>query len=310
MDSNVHTETQTRPHSRKDRKFRPLPVPSVTLGGLFGERQDAICATTAQTLLDRCVEAGMLTAIDVSLPSPGVVLPIQPWDGSTQMFWDSDLGKSIETVAYSLFRSPNPALEARVDQIADLYERLQDEDGYLNAWFQRVQPGRRWTNLRDFHELYCAGHLIEGAVAYYQATGKRKLLDVMARFADYMITVFGHGEGQIPGYDGHEEIELALVKLARATGEQKYLDLSKYFIDERGTEPHFFIEEAKRDGREAKKFVFHSFEYNQSHQPVRAQTRVVGPARRGQLHEYGLGDHRPANKPATQTGARAKLAVD
>ncbi|KQS64142.1 hypothetical protein ASG39_13310 [Rhizobium sp. Leaf371] len=290
MDSKAHAENQNQKQSRKDRKFRPLPVPSVTLGGLFGERQDAICAKTAKTLLDRCVEAGMLKAIDVSLPSPGVVLPIQPWDGSTQMFWDSDLGKSIETVAYSLFRSPNPELEARVDQIADLYEKLQDEDGYLNAWFQRVQPGRRWTNLRDFHELYCAGHLIEGAVAYFQATGKRKLLDVMARFADYMITVFGHGEGQIPGYDGHEEIELALVRLARVTGEQKYLDLSKYFIDERGTEPHFFLEEARRDGREGRKFVFHSFEYNQSHQPVREQTRVVGHAVRAMYLYSGMAD--------------------
>lgn len=284
MDSTVPTKTRT------NRQFRPLPVPSVSLQGLFGERQDAICATTAETLLDRCVEAGMLAAIDVSVPSPGVVLPIQPWDGSTQMFWDSDFGKSIETVAYSLYRTPNPALEARVDAIVDLYEKLQDEDGYVNAWFQRVQPGRRWTNLRDFHELYCAGHLIEGAVAYFQATGKRKLLDIMARFADYMITVFGHGEGQIPGYDGHEEIELALVRLARATGEQKYLDLSKYFVDERGREPHFFLDEARRDGRANKKFVFHTFEYNQAHQPVREQTKVVGHAVRAMYLYSGMAD--------------------
>jgi len=145
-------------------------VPSVVLGGLFGARQDAVCNATAETLLDRCVDAGMVKAIDVSQPSPGIVLPLQPWGGSTQMFWDSDLGKSIETVAFSLYRKPNPALEARVDKIIDLYEQMQDADGYLNAWFQRVQPGRRWTNLRDFHELYCAGHLMEGAVAYYQAT--------------------------------------------------------------------------------------------------------------------------------------------
>ncbi|MGV1901582.1 glycoside hydrolase family 127 protein [Agrobacterium sp. 22-3674b3] len=308
MDNNV--QTQNHKQIRKDRKFRPLPVPSVTLGGLFGERQDAICATTAKTLLDRCVEAGMLGAIDVKQPSPGVVLPIQPWDGSTQMFWDSDFGKSIETVAYSLFRSPNPELEARVDQIADLYETLQDEDGYVNAWFQRVQPGRRWTNLRDFHELYCAGHLIEGAVAYYQATGKRKLLDVMARFADYMIKVFGHGEGQLPGYDGHEEIELALVRLARATGEQKYLDLSKYFIDERGREPHFFIEEAKRDGRGAKKFVFHSFEYNQSHQPVREQTKVVGHAVRAMYLYSGMADIATEYSDDSLTGALETLWSD
>lgn len=275
---------------KNNRQFRPLPVPNVELAGLFGARQDAICNSTAATLLDRCVEAGMLQAIDVSQPSPGIVIPLQTWSGSTQMFWDSDLGKSIETIAYSLYRRPNPELEARADAIIDMYENLQEKDGYLNAWFQRVQPGRRWTNLRDHHELYCAGHLIEAAVAYYQATGKRKLLDIMSRFADYMITVFGHGEGQLRGYCGHEEVELALVKLARVTGEKKYLDLAKYFIDERGQEPHFFTEEALRDGRDPKKFVQKTYEYSQSHLPVREQTKVVGHAVRAMYLYSGMAD--------------------
>ena len=275
---------------KRDRQFRPLPVPSVELQGLFGDRQDAICDSTAETLLDRCIEAGMLQAIDVTQPSPGVVIPIGPWGGTTQMFWDSDLGKSIETVAYSLYRRPNPQLEARVDEIIDMYGKLQDKDGYLNAWFQRVQPGRRWTNLRDHHELYCAGHLIEGAVAYYQATGKKKLLDIMCRYADYLITVFGHGPGQMPGYCGHEEVELALVKLARVTGEKKYLDLSKFFIDERGTEPHFFTEEAIRDGRSAEDFHQKTYEYGQAHVPVREQKKVVGHAVRAMYLYAGMAD--------------------
>ena len=275
---------------KRDRQFRPLPVPSVELSGLFGDRQDAICDSTAETLLDRCVEAGMVRAIDTSQPSPGIVIPLQPWAGSTQMFWDSDLGKSIETVAYSLYRKPNAKLEARVDDIIDMYERMQDDDGYLNGWFQRVQPGRRWTNLRDHHELYCAGHLIEGAVAYYQATGKRKLLDVMCRYADYMIKVFGRGDGQLRGYCGHEELELALVKLARVTGEKKYLDLAKYFIDERGAEPNYFTEEAIRDGRDPAKFIQKTYEYNQAHQPVREQKKVVGHAVRAMYLYSGMAD--------------------
>ncbi|KAA1184528.1 glycoside hydrolase family 127 protein [Rhizobium tropici] len=275
---------------RENRQFRPLPVPNVELAGLFGARQDAICNSTAATLLDRCVEAGMIQAIDVSQPSPGIVIPLQTWSGSTQMFWDSDLGKSIETIAYSLYRRPNAELEAHADAIIDMYEKLQQEDGYLNAWFQRVQPGRRWTNLRDHHELYCAGHLIEAAVAYCQATGKRKLLDIMSRFADYMITVFGHGEGQLRGYCGHEEVELALVKLSRVTGEKKYLDLAKYFIDERGQEPHFFTEEALRDGRDPKNFVQKTYEYSQSHLPVRKQTKVVGHAVRAMYLYSGMAD--------------------
>lgn len=295
---------------RHDRQFRPLPVPSVEVHGLFGDRQDAICESTAEVLLDRCVEAGMLRAIDVDQPSPGIVIPLQAWSGSTQMFWDSDLGKSIETIAYSLYRKPNPRLEARVDAIVDMYEKLQDKDGYLNAWFQRVQPGRRWTNLRDHHELYCAGHLIEGAVAYYQATGKRKLLDVMCRFADYMIEVFGHGEGRLPGYCGHEEIELALVKLARVTGEKKYLDLAKFFIDERGREPHFFTEEAIRDGRDPKQFIQKTYEYNQAHLPVREQKKVVGHAVRAMYLYSGMADIATEYNDDTLTSALETLWDD
>jgi DUF1680 family protein len=275
---------------KRDRQFRPLPVPNVDIHGLFGDRQDAICDTTAETLLDRCVEAGMLSAIDTSKPSPGIVIPIQAWGGTTQMFWDSDLGKSIETVAYSLYRRKNSKLEARVDEIIDMYEQMQDEDGYLNAWFQRVQPDRRWTNLRDHHELYCAGHLIEGAVAYFQATGKRKLLDIICRYCDYLIKTFGRGEGQLRGYCGHEEIELALVKLARVTGQKKYLDLCKFFIDERGTEPHFFTEEAIRDGRSAADFHQRTYEYGQAHLPVREQKKVVGHAVRAMYLYSGMAD--------------------
>ncbi len=295
---------------KRDRQFRPLPVPSVELHGLFGDRQDAICDSTAETLLDRCVEAGMLQAIDVKQPSPGVVIPIGPWGGTTQMFWDSDLGKSIETVAYSLYRRPNAKLEARVDEIIDMYEKLQDKDGYLNAWFQRVQPGRRWTNLRDHHELYCAGHLIEGAVAYYQATGKKKLLDIMCRYADYLINVFGHGPGQMPGYCGHEEVELALVKLARVTGEKKYLDLSKFFIDERGTEPHFFTEEAARDGRSAADFHQKTYEYGQAHVPVREQKKVVGHAVRAMYLYAGMADIATEYNDDTLTAALETLWDD
>ncbi|PDT26223.1 hypothetical protein CO660_29235 [Rhizobium sp. L9] len=296
--------------SSNDRQFRPVAVPDVELGGFWGKWQEAVCNSTAETLLDRCVEAGMLKAIDVNQPSPGVVIPIQPWGGTTQMFWDSDLGKSIETIAYSLYRRPNPKLEARADEIIDMYERMQDKDGYLNAWFQRVEPSRRWTNLRDHHELYCAGHLMEAAVAYYQATGKRKLLDIMCRYADYMIKVFGHGEGQIPGYCGHEEIELALVKLARVTGEKKYLDLSKYFIDERGTEPHFFTAEAARDGRSAADFHQKTYEYGQAHLPVREQTKVVGHAVRAMYLYSGMADIATEYKDDSLTAALETLWDD
>lgn len=271
-------------------QFRPLPVPSVKVSGFWGDWQDAVCNETAGILLDRCEKARMFEQINPDAPNPGIILPPVNWMGTQQMFWDSDVAKCIETIAYSLYRQPNPALEARVDAIVDMYERLQEPDGYLGSFFIRIWPDKRWTNLRDFHELYCAGHLIEAAVAYFQATGKRKFLDVMCRYADLIAKTFGTGPGQMRGYCGHQEIELALVRLARVTGEQKYMDLAKYFIDERGQEPNYFLEEAAK-GRWSPDVVHGGgLTYNQSHLPVREQKKVVGHAVRALYMYSGMAD--------------------
>ncbi|KAA3450555.1 hypothetical protein C7I87_11175 [Mesorhizobium sp. SARCC-RB16n] len=283
--------------------FRPLPVPQVNVRGFWGDRAEAVATRTADILYDRCVEARMLEQIDPDRPSPGVVIPFHSpspdeaaspgFTGSTvttQMFWDSDLGKTIETAAYSLYRRKNPELEKKIDAVIDMYGRLQQEDGYLSSWYQRIQPGKRWTNLRDCHELYCAGHLIEGAVAYYQATGKRKLLDIMCRYADHIASVLGPEPGKKKGYCGHEEIELALVKLARVTGEHKYMELAKYFIDQRGQQPHYFDEEARARGADPKAYHFKTYEYSQSHIPARQQDKVVGHAVRAMYLYSGMAD--------------------
>jgi DUF1680 family protein len=276
--------------------FRPPAAPQIDLRGFWGARADAVAARTADILYDRCVEAGMLDQIDPDRPVPTQRIPFHVRDGftaatvTTQMFWDSDLGKTIETAAYTLYRRRNPALEARIDAVIDMYGKLQQPDGYLSSWYQRMQPGQRWTNLRDCHELYCAGHLIEGAVAYFQATGKRKLLDIMCRYADHIATMFGPEPGKRKGYCGHEEIELALVKLARATGNDAYMALARYFIDQRGQQPHYFDEEARARGADPKDFHFGTYEYNQSHQPVRDQRKVVGHAVRAMYLYSGMAD--------------------
>lgn len=199
------------------------------------------------------------------------------------VFQDSDLAKWLEAVGYSLSVQPDKELELLADKAIDLIEKAQEDDGYLNTYFTIKEPGKRWTNLVDCHELYCAGHMMEAAVAYYEATGKRKLLDVMCKLADHIDTVFGTEESKIRGYDGHQEIELALVKLYRASGNEKYLNLAKFFIDERGQKPSFFETEWEKRGRTshwtndgpAQK---PNEKYHQSHLPVREQTVAVGHA--------------------------------
>ena len=152
----------------------------------------------------------------------------------------------------------------------------QEPDGYFNSYFQGRAPEKKWSNLRDWHELYCAGHLIEGAVAYAAATGKIRLLDVMRRYADLIGRTFNAGARR--GYPGHEEIELALVKLSRFTGEPRYLDMARYFIDERGRQPHYFDLEARARGEDPADWYHRTYQYNQSHRPVCEHDKVVGHA--------------------------------
>lgn len=195
-------------------------------------------------------------------------------------FWqDSDLAKWLEAASFSLIHYPNPEIENKIELIIELLLKAQFEDGYINTYFTLAAPGKRFTNLRDYHELYCAGHLMEAAVAYYQATGKRKFLDMMCRYADLMESIFGTASGKKPGYDGHEEIELALVKLYDATGDEKYLRLSKFFIDERGKEPYYFETEAKERGEKVLPIPQHAKRTHlQAHLPVREQTTAEGHA--------------------------------
>lgn len=146
-------------------------------------------------------------------------------------FDDSDVYKALEGIAYSLINNPNPELEKKADEWIDKIASAQQPDGYINTFYTLTGQDKRWKNM-DKHEMYCAGHMIEAAVAYYQATGKRKLLDVSIRMADHMMSLFGPGKRNwVPG---HQEIELALVKLYQTTQEEKYLDFANWLIEERG----------------------------------------------------------------------------
>lgn len=208
------------------------------------------------------------------------------------VFQDSDLAKWIEAASYMLMWREDKETEKNIDACVDLIEKAQLEDGYLDTYYILTDINKRWTNLRDNHELYCAGHMLEAAVAYYKATGKDKLLNVMIKFVKHIKSRFGTEEGKLRGYPGHEELELALVKLYEETGDKEHLALAKYFIDERGLSPLFFDEECKREGRGIGwvRSIYEGGAYYQSHKPVREQIKAVGHAVRACYLYSGMAD--------------------
>jgi DUF1680 family protein len=242
--------------------LQAIPFTDVVINDQFwAPRRAANRAVSLPMSLDKLVEAGNIDNLDRAAAGEreGFIGPV---------FADSDLYKALEAVAYSLATDPDPALEARADEVIAKIAAAQMPDGYLNTSYQVRKPDQRWTNLRDDHELYCAGHLFEAAAAHYQATGKRTLLDVAVKLADHIDARFGEGPGKVLGYPGHPEIELALVKLGRVTGEQRYLDLARFFVVNRGRA--FFADEHGTAREE------YRGEYWQDHLPIREHSTIVG----------------------------------
>lgn len=195
------------------------------------------------------------------------------------VFQDTDLAKWLEAVAYSLAYEPNEALSARADEMIDLIEKAQQENGYLDTYFIVKEPDKKFCNLREGHELYTAGHFMEAAVAYYQVTGKEKFLNIMCRVADLICKIF-HKEEYKFAVPGHEEVEIGLIKLYQVTGERRYLSMAKDFVDRRGTEPNYLVHESEKESWiDIFKDINPFFpEYSQCHKPVRTQDTAEGHA--------------------------------
>ncbi len=280
--------------SRPRRRLTPFALPDVKVADAFWAPR---LATNRRVTLpheyEQCKATGRVGAFRLDW-KPGQPNP-------PHIFWDSDVAKWIEAASYSLATHPDPRLERLVNEVAALVASSQQPDGYLNVHFTVVEPEKRWTNLRDAHELYCAGHLMEAAVAYHQATGSRVLLDALCRYADLIRRTFGPKKRT--GYPGHEEIELALVKLYRETGLRRYLKLSQYFLDERGKPPHFYDREARARGDAPESHRARSYDYNQSHLPVREQRDAVGHSVRAMYLYSGMAD------VAAETGDASLLAA-
>lgn len=207
------------------------------------------------------------------------------------VFQDSDVYKWLEAVAYSLMWHPDEELEKTADDVIDLIGAAQQPDGYLDTYYIINGLEKRFTNLMDHHELYCLGHMVEGAVAYYNATGKRKFLDIAIGYADCVYENLGVEEGKIPGYPGHEVAEMALVALYGITKDEKHLKLAKYFVDQRGQSPLFFDVESEKNGNTC--YWDDSYmkkQYYQAGKPVREQDVAEGHAVRAVYLYSGMAD--------------------
>lgn len=240
---------------------------SLTSGYLF-DKQELNRKTTINAVYDRFDDTGRIGAFNFDYVE-GVSAPAK----KPHIFWDSDVAKWMEGAAYIIKKHPTPELEEKVDALVEKIKKNQGEDGYFNIYFTVIKPEARFTD-RSRHELYCAGHLMEAAVAYADATGKRDFLDCMEKYADYIWQVFVEEKSAAFSTPGHQEIELALIKMYLYTKKKKYLDLAAFFINTRGT-----IEENDTTT---------GGNYSQSHIPVREQTEAVGHSVRAMYLYTGM----------------------
>ncbi|URZ03323.1 glycoside hydrolase family 127 protein [Clostridium felsineum] len=197
------------------------------------------------------------------------------------VFQDSDVYKWLEAVAYALTTGEDKKLEKTADEVINLIEMAQEDDGYLDTYFTIDAKERKFKRLLESHELYCAGHFIEASVAYYEATGKDKVLKIACKLADCIDRNFGREEGKIHGYDGHEEIEIGLTKLYLVTKDERYLKLGRYFITERGKDSGFLRKQLEEDKNKQPILIgMNNFEaeYFQAHKPIVKQETAEGHA--------------------------------
>jgi DUF1680 family protein len=250
-------------------RLSPLPLSGVRLAitGWWGQWQVRNRLTTLPYGISALEAAGNLDNFRRVLGETDA-----PYRGF--VFNDSDIYKTLEALAWSLANNPDPTLDAYIDYVAGLLSKVQADDGYLNTRVQGEPTVARYSQLAESHELYCAGHLFQAAVADFRVTGKNRLLDIAIRFADHLVAEFGAGRRN--DYDGHPEVETALVELYRVCADQAYLDLAKQFIDARGR--RIFVGDGRGDA------------YFQDELPIREATSIVGHAVRALYLEAGVVD--------------------
>lgn len=270
-----------------------ISVKSYKADGFIGRYQKLICETVIpyqyDVLCDNIPDAEKSHVVQNFINAGKAVRGEDTGDGFYGMvFQDSDAAKWIEAAAYSLAVNPDPELEKTVDSLIELIAAAQDSDGYLNTYFTVKDRDKRWQNLMEGHELYCAGHMAEAACAYYEAIGKDTLLNVMLKNAEHIYNRFVADKTE--GYPGHPEIELALMKMYRVTKNEHCLRLAEHFINVRGVDPHFYEKEAEKRDWTVWGNNPSDYDYMQSAKPVRIQSDAAGHAVRAVYLYTGMAD--------------------
>ena len=252
----------------------PVPFTSVKVSDSFwGQRLKASREVTIPLAFSKCEETGRYRNFELAAH------PSDTTKVTGYSFDDTDVYKTIEGASYSLQTYPDKQLAHYMDSVLDIVAAAQEPDGYLYT-ARTMNPkhphewagSKRWEKVEELsHEFYNLGHMVEGAIAHYQATGSRKFLDIAIRYADCVCREIGDGEGQVVRVPGHQIAEMALAKLYLVTGDQKYLDQAKFFLDKRG-------------------YTSRKDEYSQAHKPVVEQDEAVGHAVRAAYMYAGMAD--------------------
>lgn len=259
-------------------RFETIPLPQVKVNDRFWSKWiETLRNTTIKAEYDQLVSTGRLANFKRAANQ-------EEGDFEGLYFNDSDVYKWLEAAAYTLAHGPHKETEKLIDEVIGLIEAAQEADGYLNTFFQIRHPQAKWRNLYMMHEMYCAGHLYEAAVAHHEATGSKRLIDVAVKNADHIASIFGPDKRR--GYCGHEEIELALIKLGKAINRPDYIELAKWMVEERGKKPSAYEAELKDevarklnpwDDKDIEENVKDG-KYCQDHAPIREHTDIVGHA--------------------------------
>ena len=249
-------------------------------------RRNTVASTTLKTQLDQFRTTGRYRCFELEWHP--TYDDTSMWPVPKHLFWDSDLAKWIEAACYYLDSHYDEEIDTAVQYMVGTIRSAQQDDGYLNLHYTIVDPNGRWSNLRDMHELYNCGHLIEAALAHNKYYRNDLLLEPLIRYVHLIESIFGPEEGKVHGYPGHPEIEMALLRLYTDTDNEDAYKLARYFLEERGNtkgqdDKHFFDWEA--DQRREQPWmrpdhypVAHAHWYNQAHAPILQQQNIEGHA--------------------------------